>query len=44
MMSRLRAHTAEIEAEGPDWWRTEPLNGPAKKPAKQQKPGRKDAA
>ena len=27
MMARLRAHTAEIEAEGPDWWRTEPVNG-----------------
>ena len=27
MMERLRAYTAEIEAEGPDWWRTEPGNG-----------------
>jgi arylsulfatase A len=23
MLERLRAHTAEIEAEGPDWWRSE---------------------
>ena len=23
MLGRLKAHTAEIEAEGPDWWRTE---------------------
>jgi len=44
MMARLRAHTAEIEAEGPDWWRTQPLNGPAKPPEKQRKPARKDAA
>ena len=27
MMVRLRAYTAEVEAEGPDWWRTEPMNG-----------------
>ena len=33
MMTRLRAHTTEVEAEGPDWWRTEPLNGLKKTPA-----------
>ena len=33
MMTRLRAHTTEVEAEGPDWWRTEPLNGRKKTPA-----------
>ena len=27
MMARLRVHTAGVEAEGPDWWRTEPVNG-----------------
>ena len=27
MMTRLRAYTAAVEAEGPDWWRTEPMNG-----------------
>jgi arylsulfatase A-like enzyme len=26
MLERLRAHTAEIEAEGPDWWRAETWN------------------
>ena len=26
MLARLRAHTAEIEAEGPDWWRSEGWN------------------
>ena len=26
MLERLRAHTAEIEAEGPDWWRSEGWN------------------
>ena len=26
MMSRLRAHTSEIEAEGPDWWRSHGWN------------------
>jgi arylsulfatase A len=44
MMARLRAHTAEIEGEGPDWWRTEPTNGRERKPAKQSQPRRKDAA
>jgi len=44
LLARLRAHTAEIEAEGPDWWRTQPTNGPAKQPAKRQNPARKDAA
>ncbi|MCE9630308.1 MAG: sulfatase-like hydrolase/transferase [Planctomycetia bacterium] len=28
MLGRLQAHTAEIEAEGPDWWRTHNWNGP----------------
>jgi len=32
MLERLRALTAEIEAEGPDWWKTEPLNGRRPKP------------
>jgi len=27
MMERLRAYTAEVEAEGPGWWKTEPMNG-----------------
>jgi arylsulfatase A len=27
MLARLRALTAEIEAEGPDWWRSEAWNG-----------------
>lgn len=27
MLERLRAHAAAIEAEGPDWWRTQPENG-----------------
>ena len=27
MLARLRAHTAEIEAEGPDWWRAQEWNG-----------------
>jgi arylsulfatase A len=31
MLARLRAHTAEIEAEGPGWWRSEGWNG-RKKP------------
>jgi arylsulfatase A len=44
MMARLRAHTAEIEAEGPDWWRTQPTNGPAKKSEKKANAARKDAA
>jgi hypothetical protein len=48
MMARLRAHTAEVEAEGPDWWRTEPLNGRKKNPAATRKTtpkvNRKDAA
>jgi arylsulfatase A len=48
MMARLRAYTAEVEAEGPDWWRTEPLNGRKKNPAANRKTtptaNRKDAA
>jgi arylsulfatase A len=44
MMARLRAYTAEVEAEGPDWWRTEPLNGRKKNPAASPKANRKDAA
>ena len=31
MLERLRAHTAEIEAEGPDWWRTHDWNGPRRR-------------
>ncbi len=27
MLERLRAYTAQVEAEGPTWWRTEPTNG-----------------
>jgi len=27
MMVRLRSHTAEVEAEGPDWWRGAEWNG-----------------
>jgi hypothetical protein len=27
MRGRLERLLAEIEAEGPDWWRTEPMNG-----------------
>jgi arylsulfatase A len=27
MLGRLRAHTEEVEREGPDWWRTEGWNG-----------------
>jgi arylsulfatase A len=41
MMARLRAYTAEVEAEGPDWWRTEPLNGRKKNPAATRKTSRK---
>jgi arylsulfatase A len=44
MMARLRAYTAEVEAEGPDWWRTEPLNGLRKNPPTTPKANRKDAA
>ena len=44
MMARLRAHTAEVEAEGPDWWRTEPLNGRKKNPPASPEAKRKDAA
>jgi arylsulfatase A-like enzyme len=36
MLGRLRAHTEEVEREGPDWWRTEGWNGrqlPRKAPA-----------
>ena len=32
MLERLRTLTAEIEAEGPDWWKTEPLNGRRRTP------------
>jgi hypothetical protein len=31
MMTRLRILQGEIEAEGPDWWRTEPMSGLKKK-------------
>jgi len=44
MMARLRAHTAEVEAEGPDWWRTEPLNGRPKNPPAAPRAARKKAA
>jgi len=27
LMVRLRTHTADVEAEGPAWWKTEPING-----------------
>ena len=27
MLGRLKSHTAEIEAEGPDWWRAERRGG-----------------
>ena len=30
MLGRLRAHTAEVEREGPDWWRTQDWNRPRK--------------
>ncbi|MFM8497959.1 MAG: sulfatase [Planctomycetia bacterium] len=30
MVDRLRSHTAEIEAEGPDWWRAHNWKGPAR--------------
>jgi arylsulfatase A-like enzyme len=43
MMARLRAYTAEVEAEGPEWWRTEPLNGRKKNPAATPETNRKDA-
>jgi arylsulfatase A len=44
MMARLRAYTAEIEAEGPDWWRTQPMNGRKKNPPATPTTSRKDAA
>jgi arylsulfatase len=44
MMRRLQAHTADVEAEGPGWWRTEPLNGLRKKSARASKPPRRDAS
>jgi len=44
MMARLRAYTAEVEAEGPDWWRTEPLNGRKNNPQATPKANQKDAA
>lgn len=31
MLTRLRTLQGEIEAEGPDWWRAEPMNGLKKK-------------
>ncbi len=31
MLERLAKHTAEVEADGPGWWRTEPMNGLNKK-------------
>ena len=34
MLERLRALTAEIESEGPDWWKTEPVNGRSRKPTR----------
>jgi arylsulfatase A-like enzyme len=37
MLERLRAHTAELEAEGPDWWKAEGFNGRRKPP--QARPG-----
>jgi arylsulfatase A len=43
MMARLRAYTAEVEAEGPDWWRTEPLNGRKKNPPASPEAKRQDA-
>lgn len=44
MMARLRAYTAEVEAEGPDWWRTEPLNGRKNNHPATPKANQKDAA
>ena len=44
MRDRLKAFNGQVEAEGPDWWRTEPTNGREKKPAGQAKPRRTDAA
>jgi hypothetical protein len=32
MLERLRAYTAQVEAEGPTWWRTEPMNGRPRPP------------
>lgn len=43
MMARLRTHTKEVEAEGPDWWRTEPLNGRKKNPPASPETKRQDA-
>jgi len=36
MMERLRTYTAAVEAEGPGWWKTEPLNGGGRKPARER--------
>lgn len=33
MLERLRAHTVEIEAEGPDWWRAHDWTGPKRRKA-----------
>jgi len=33
MLERLRAHTVEIESEGPDWWRAHDWNGPKRQKA-----------
>jgi arylsulfatase A-like enzyme len=39
MMSRLRAYTAEIESEGPDWWRRPAGKGAGRNPGSRQ-PGK----
>jgi len=36
MLRRLRSYTADVEAEGPDWWRAEPFS--KKRPASKEKP------
>ncbi len=41
MMTRLRAYTAEIEAEGPDWWRQRAGDGAGRKPGSQKAGKRK---
>jgi len=43
MMARLRTYTADVEAEGPDWWRTAPFNVPQKNPRVRAEARRKDA-
>jgi arylsulfatase A-like enzyme len=37
MRGRLERLLAEIEAEGPDWWQTEPMSG-LRRPAKDKQP------